>query len=147
MRQNEENERLERKLLASKQQRNVNECEMDNALNENSENWDNWDACYMCAGNGQYQNYQQHSIDDHSRCELPPMSPQWSIQQRSSHNSICYVFMPGQAEPIPVRLRTARIPGGAMWITYRPDVDIPSTQNLYSNSVSQIAQAQRPIVV
>ncbi len=124
-RENNENEALEHKFLAMKEHQY--EC-AENAVNEN---WENWDACYVCAGG-------------FCGCRVYPHRQQPRYQ---SANSICYVFMPGQAEPVPVKLRTARIPGGVMWISYRPDVDIRSADGYYTYTSSQIPQAQHPTLV
>lgn len=122
-RQNRLNHELEKKFLDICEYNNY-ECEQQNAVNES---WETWDGCYLCAGD---------TLPDKSEWQPKP-------------SSMCYVFMPGQAEPVPVKLRTARIPGGVMWISYRPDLDI--YDNHYSNcsytTSSQLAQAQRPIVV
>lgn len=130
-RQNVENERLYKKLDTG--------CPCEVEENSINENWENWDACQMCAGTKNEMltfNYD----DQRFSCEQRPVPVQ----------SICYVFMPDQSEPVAVKLRTARIPGGVLCVTYRPDVDIRNSNHLYSYTSFQQPQAQqalRPIMV
>jgi len=131
-RQNAENERMSNKLNAC--------CPSETEENSINENWENWDACQMCAAD---KNETAAFDYDHFPChqqQRSPMPPQ----------SICYVFMPDQSEPVPVKLRTARIPGGILCVSYRPDVDIRNSNYVYSYTSFQQPQAQqalRPIMV
>ncbi|XKL68908.1 hypothetical protein PGB90_006677 [Kerria lacca] len=137
--QNYENEELERKFLAMK------ECQYETKQNIINESWDNWDGCYLCGGHTEYHHHQPE-YSQWSYNQFPYHRNQFEHHQRGC-NSICYVFMPGQLEPVPVKLRNAKIPGGVMWISYRPDVDMHPAHNLYSFTSSQIPQGQHPIVV
>lgn len=78
--------------------------------NGQNENWENWEASCPCA--------------IASNC--------WWENYRYERRSICFVFMPNEPAPIPVKLRSTKIPGGFTWVSYGgnspPDADI-----LYAN--------------
>lgn len=122
-RQNCANEALERKL--------ADPYYMEEEQNMVNENWENWDCCYLCASQQQSLYYPSYNYTSYSA--LP-------------QHSICYVFMPGQPEPVPVKLRNAKIPGGVMWVSYQPDLDIRG-DDLHAYTSSQIPQGQRAILV
>ncbi|XP_065218894.1 uncharacterized protein LOC135844590 [Planococcus citri] len=137
--QNYENELLEKKLAAKHYIKGSNTSTFEHDQNVANENWENWDSCYLCA--------QAHTQSAFSAASAPPPPYSPTANTDSNSNSICYVFMPGQVEPVPVKLRNAKIPGGVMWIVYRPDLDLCYRDNLYEITSNQIAQAQRPILV
>jgi len=63
-----------------------------------------------------------------------------------SSRSICWVFMPGQSQPIPVKLRSNKLPGGFIWVSHRvpnpnPDSDICHRHTQLATS-SQLPQQQ-----
>lgn len=137
-RQNCDNEVLERKLAELQHPQYMEE--EQNMVNEN---WENWDSCYLCAG-------QQQSLYCPSYNQPSYHYPSYNYPSNTfsalPQHSICYVFMPGQPEPVPVKLRNAKIPGGFMCISYQPDLDIRGG-DLHAYTSSQIPQGQRAILV
>lgn len=145
--QNYENELLEKKLSAKQRANNENVDSLELDQNVANENWENWDSCYMCAHVHAYADADAHG---RTQSHLPTQfsAEAYAPQALTANsNSVCYVFMPGQVEPVPVKLRNAKIPGGVMWIVYRPDLDLCYRDNLYEITSNQLAQAQHPILV
>lgn len=142
-RQNAENERA----FGDRDARRFYAEVQENSINENCENWDTDKLC-----SDGYKNdtetfaYQRHQYDDDHSSYRPHPHRNVNVPTRS----ICYVFMPGERQPVPVELRTARISGGVILVHYRPDADIREGNRVYSFTSFQQPrgqQALRPILV